>query len=134
MSGQVFCSLLCNISLFGGGGVPFYRSFPGGTIGKESTCQHRGCRRCGFNPWIGKIPWRRAWQPTPIFLPGESHGERSLAGYSQWDCKEWDTTEAILICWYSVYILDTKTLSDICLVKFLCSTGLPIFVTMSFDF
>ena len=35
-----------------------------------------------FNPWVGKIPWRRAWQPTPIFLPGESHGQRSLAGYS----------------------------------------------------
>ena len=35
-----------------------------------------------FNPWVGKIPWRRAWQPTPIFLPGESHGQRSLVGYS----------------------------------------------------
>ena len=34
------------------------------------------------NPWVGKIPWRRAWQPTPVFLPGESHGQRSLAGYS----------------------------------------------------
>ena len=39
-------------------------------------------RRWGFDPWVGKIPWRRAWQPTPVFLPGESHGERSLAGYS----------------------------------------------------
>ena len=47
--------------------------------GKESTCQ---CRRCRFDPWVGKIPWRRAWQPTPVFLPGESHGQRNLAGYS----------------------------------------------------
>ena len=45
------------------------------------------CRRFGFNPWIGKIPWSRKWQPTPIFLPGESHGERSLADYSPWDHK-----------------------------------------------
>ena len=42
---------------------------------------------------VGKILWRRAWQPTPVFLPGESHGQRSLAGYSLWDCKESDTTE-----------------------------------------
>ena len=47
-----------------------------------------------FNPWVGKIPWRRAWQPTPVFLPGESDGQRSLAGYSPWDHKELDRTEA----------------------------------------
>ena len=41
----------------------------------------------GFNSWVGKIPWRRKWQPTPAFLPGESHGQRSLAGYSPWDHK-----------------------------------------------
>ena len=46
----------------------------------------------GFNPWVEKIPWRRAWQPTPVFLPGESHGQSSLAGYSPWDHKESDTT------------------------------------------
>ena len=40
-------------------------------------------KRCGFNPWVRKILWRRAWQPTPVFLPGESHGQRSLAGYIQ---------------------------------------------------
>ena len=49
--------------------------------------------RCGFDPWVGKIPWRRAWQPTPVFLPGESHGQRSLAGYSPQGRKESDTTE-----------------------------------------
>ena len=47
----------------------------------------------GFNPWVGKIPWRRAWQPTPVFLPEEFHGQRSLANYSPWDHKESDTTE-----------------------------------------
>ena len=68
--------------------------FPGSTSGKEPTCQCRRCKRCGFNPWLRKIPWRRVWQPTPVFLPGESHGQRSLAGYSPLGCKESDTTEA----------------------------------------
>jgi len=48
--------------------------------------------RPGFNPWAGKIPWRRAWQPTPLSLPGESQEQRSLAGYSPWGCKELDMT------------------------------------------
>jgi len=47
--------------------------------GKESACQRR---RCGFDPWVGKIPWRRKWQPTPVFMPGKSHGQRSLEGCS----------------------------------------------------
>ena len=46
------------------------------------------CRRPSFNPWVGKIPWRREWQPTPVFLPRELHGQRSLAGYSPWGHKE----------------------------------------------
>ena len=45
-------------------------SFPGGTSDKELTCQCRRHKKCGFHPWVGKIPWRRAWQPTPVFLPG----------------------------------------------------------------
>ena len=57
---------------------------------KESAWQ---CRRCRLDPWVGKIPWRRQWQPTLIFLPGESHEQRSLAGYSPWGHKELDTTE-----------------------------------------
>ena len=48
----------------------------------------------GFDPWVRKILWRREWQCIPVFLPGESHGERSLVGYSPWGCKESDTTEA----------------------------------------
>ena len=61
--------------------------------GKESTCQSR---RHGFDPWVRKIPWKRTWQPTPIFLPGESHGQRSLVGYSPWGSKELDMTELVL--------------------------------------
>ena len=51
---------------------------------KEPMCQCRRCRRPGLDPWVGKIPWRRKWQPTPVFLPGESHGQRNLVGYSPW--------------------------------------------------
>ena len=51
------------------------------------------CRRLGFDPWVGKIPWKKEWQPTPVCLPGESHGERSLVGYSPRGGKELDTTE-----------------------------------------
>ena len=63
-----------------------------GASGKEPTCQCRRHERCEF-PRVGRIPWRRALQLTPVFLPGESHGQRSLAGYSPWGCKESDTTE-----------------------------------------
>ena len=48
------------------------------------ACQ---CRRHRFYPWVGTIPWRRKWQPTPVFLPGKSHGQRILAGYSPRGCK-----------------------------------------------
>ena len=60
--------------------------------GKESACQSRSHRRHGFGTSAGKIPWRRKWQPTPVFLPGESHGWRSLVGYSPWGHKKSDTT------------------------------------------
>ena len=63
--------------------------------GKESTCQCRRSRRWGFNPWVGKIPWRREWQPTPVFLPGKSNGQRSLAEWSPQSCKESDMTEQL---------------------------------------
>ena len=58
---------------------------------------HLQCRRPGFNPWVGKIPWRRKWQPTPVLLPGKSHGQRSLAGYSPWGHKESDTIERLTL-------------------------------------
>ena len=61
--------------------------------GKESTCQRRRRKRRGFNPWIRKIPCRREWQPTLVFLPGEFHEQKSLAGYCPWGHKELDMTE-----------------------------------------
>ena len=69
------------------------KGFPGGASGKQSTCQ---CRRPSFDPWVGKIPWRRKWLPTPVFLSGEFHGQRSLADYSPWSHKEADTTEWLI--------------------------------------
>ena len=62
--------------------------------GKEPTCQCRRPKRHRFDPWVRKLPWRRAWQLTPVFSPGESHGHRSLEGYYSYGCKELDTTEA----------------------------------------
>ena len=69
-------------------------------------------KRCRFDPWVGKIPWRRAQQPTPVFWPGEFHGQRSLAGYSPWGCKESDRTSLSLSglftcgcrCWLNLVI------------------------------
>ena len=56
--------------------------FPGGASGEELDCQCRRRKRHGFSSWVGKIPWRQVWQPTPVFLSGESHGQRSLVSYS----------------------------------------------------
>ena len=58
-----------------------YMGFPGGTSGKEPPCLCRKCWRQGFDPRVRRISWRKAWKPTPVFLPGESYGQRSLAGY-----------------------------------------------------
>ena len=60
---------------------------------KQFTWQCRRHRKQSFNPWVGKIPWRRKWQPAPVFLPGESHGQRSLAGYSPGVVESLDMTE-----------------------------------------
>ena len=69
------------------------KDFPGSTVGKESICQCRRRKRGGFGPWVGKIPWSRKWQPTPVFLPGKFHGQRSQVGYCPWVYKGSDTTE-----------------------------------------
>ena len=58
------------------------RGFPGGASGKEPTYQWRRLKRQGFDPWVRKISWRRAWQTTPVFLSRESHVQRSLVGYT----------------------------------------------------
>ena len=69
----------------------FLRASPGGSDGKESACD------IGDLGSIPEIPWRREWQPTPVFLPGEFHGQRSVAGYSPWGCEEMDTTEQLTL-------------------------------------
>ena len=66
--------------------------FPWWLSGKESAFQ---CRRHHLDPWTRKIPWRKKWQPTPVFLPGKSCRQRSLASYSPWDCKDSDTAEQL---------------------------------------
>ena len=63
-------------------GYSWIRDWTHRSSGEDSACQCRRCKRHGFNPWVGKTPWRRVWQPTPVFFPGESHGQMSLAGYS----------------------------------------------------
>ena len=67
--------------------------FPGGTNGKEPTHQCRRCKRHGFNTWVGKIAQGRAWQTTPVFLHGESHGQWNLVDYSPQGRKELDMIE-----------------------------------------
>ena len=71
-----------------------FPGFPGGTSDKETTCQCRRHKRRGFDPWVRKIPLKRAWQPTAVFLPRESNGQRSVAGYGPWGRKEPDSTHA----------------------------------------
>ena len=91
-----------------------------------------GNMRCGFDPWVWKIPWRRAWKPTPVFLLGESHGQRSLAGYSPWGRKESDTTEelsthsmmeldAIILVFWMLCFKSAFSLSSFTLIKRLFS-------------
>ena len=67
--------------------------FPGRASDKELTCNARDVKRHQFDPWVGKSPWSIAQQPTPVFLPRKSHGQRSLAGYSPQGCKTLDVTE-----------------------------------------
>ena len=73
--------------------IIYIQGFSGGTSCNETTCQCRSHKRTGFVPWVGNIPWKRAWQSTPVFLPGESHGLRTLAGYSPQGHKESNMTE-----------------------------------------
>ena len=81
--------------------------------GKESTCQCRRYRRHRFDPWVGEIPWWRKWQPTPVFVPGKSHGQRSLVGYIPWDRKRVG------------HDLTTKQQQHLCLLYFLHLELLP---------
>ena len=75
----------------------FNQGISGGPSGKESTCQCRICRKCRLHSWVGKIPWRKKWQGSPVFLTIKSHGQRSLVGYSPWGGKEADMTKWLSI-------------------------------------
>ena len=71
-----------------------YKGLPGGASGKEPAPQCKEQKRHTSDPWVGKIRWRRKWQPTPVFLPGEAHGQRSQVDYSVYGHKESDMSEA----------------------------------------
>ena len=101
--------------------------FPGDTSGKESTCQCSRLKKHLFNTWIRTIPWRRKWQPIPVFLPGIS--QRSLAGYSPWCCKELDTTmteqthSKVCIYYILLYTKQSQFQQIFCYAKFLPFTS-----------
>ena len=73
-----------SVNFFSDSSFPQYSFASGSVVKNPPACQ---CRRCGFDPWVGKIPWRRNWQPTLVFFPGKSHGQKSPVGYSPWGCK-----------------------------------------------
>ena len=73
-------------------GVIAHGGFPGGSVVNEPACQCWRCRSRRFDPWVGKIPWRKKGQPTPVLLPGKSHGWRSLVGSSPWGREEPNST------------------------------------------
>ena len=78
-------------------------SFSGVSVIKNLPANARDTR-CTFSPWIKKISWRRKWQLTPVFLPGEYHGQRSLVSYSPWGCKELGMTEQLTYFTHSNFV------------------------------
>ena len=99
--------------------------FPGGSDGKVSCLQ---CGRPGFDPCVGKILWRRKWQPPPVLFPWKSHGLRSLVGYSPWGPKELDTTEWLhflsLWAWVEFYQFCLSYQKSLCFIDlFYCLFG-----------
>ena len=90
-----------------------HMGLPGGTNNKEHTCQCRRHKRCSFDPWSRTIPWRRAQQPTPVFLTGESHGQRNLVDCSTKSCKELNSTE-------DTWNLHVKIHTHVCVCVYVC--------------
>ena len=100
-------------------------SFSSGSAGKEPVCQCRRLRRRGLDPWVRQIPWRRKWQPIPVTLPGELHGQRNQVGYSLWDLKETplnDTTFTFINVCVCIYICTPHFL-----YPFICQRTLRLF-------
>ena len=87
-------------------GLPFLSGLHCGSHGKEFCLQ---CRRPRYDPWVGKIPWRREWQFTPVFLPGESHRQRRLEGYSLSVHKESNTTKLYIFALFSPIVTTNKS-------------------------
>ena len=86
-----------------------YQEFPGGSEVKASACN---VGDMGSIPGLGRFPWRRKWQHTPVFLPGESHGWRSLVGYNPWGRKESETTEWLHFHFHHLIVLETRNLKS----------------------
>ena len=91
-------------------------SFPSSSAVKNLSPYTRG-KRSKFNLWVGKIPWRRAWQPTPVFLPEKYHRQRSLAGYSPWGHKELDMTGASEHAYQTLFMRQCVHITYICIYK-----------------
>ena len=88
-----------------------------------SDCKYLQCGRPGFDPQLGKIPWRWKWPPTPVFLPGKSHGQRSLVGYSSWGHEESDMTEQLTLSHYWTYFFYFLAVLGLC-----CCVGFSLVV------
>ena len=83
--------------------------YPGGNSDKEPSCQCSRLQGCRFDPWLRKIIWRKKWQATPVFLPGESHGQRSLVGYGLWCRRVRRNWAAECVCAYTYTHTHTHT-------------------------
>ena len=88
--------------------IEYIQLLPRWRSGKEAACQRRRRRWHRFDPWVREIPWRRKWHPTPVFLPGQSHVQRSLLGYSPWGCKKSDMTECLAHTHTHIQLLGKK--------------------------
>ena len=96
-------NMVCKISSLV---LRLFSYFPGDICGKQLACQCRRQKTHEFDPWVGKTPWKRTWQPTPVLLPGKSHEQRSLVGNSSQGCTELNTTEAT---WHALIHLLPQT-------------------------
>ena len=94
--------------------------FPGGASGQEPACQCRRRKRHTFDPCVGKIPWKRKWQPTLVFWPGKSHGQRTLAGYSPWGSQRVGHNWSNLACMHdwqiTIIYINAKEYSNYCTI------------------
>ena len=100
---------------------------------KEFACQDRRCR---FDLWIEKIPWRRKWQPTPVFLPGKSHGQTRLVGYSSWGSQNnqtWLSNQTTTVCHLTLSVIPFKCLQPVHLFPSPCQYPYPCLYHFSLD-